>query len=102
LLTKHGAGQTNLRLVPPYSAFSRLLEAQVMDLRFFGKNKLAMAVMATTVAIVLWGFGVEFVLHNYVFISPPEKGARRYQILDDDRAMDRLELDTLARVKMPG
>lgn len=43
-----------------------------MDQRFFGRNKLAVAVIATTLAVLLWSFGVELVLHNYIFVPPPE------------------------------
>jgi hypothetical protein len=30
-----------------------------------------MVVAAATVVVLLWGFGVELVLHNYIFVSPP-------------------------------
>jgi hypothetical protein len=35
------------------------------------KGRFAAAIIATTVAVLIWGFGVEFVLKNYVFVSPP-------------------------------
>jgi hypothetical protein len=47
-----------------------LREAPVMDQRSFGTGKIAMAVMATLAGVMLWSFGIEFVLRNYVFISP--------------------------------
>jgi hypothetical protein len=43
-----------------------------MDQRFSGRSRFAIAVITATVAVVLWGFGVELVLHNYVFVLPPE------------------------------
>jgi hypothetical protein len=42
-----------------------------MNGRSYEKGKFAMAIMATTAVVLLWGFGVEFVLNKYVFISPP-------------------------------
>jgi hypothetical protein len=48
-----------------------------MDQRFSGKGKLAMAIIATMAAVILWSFGIEFVLHNYVFISPPETSIQK-------------------------
>jgi hypothetical protein len=42
-----------------------------MDRRSSEKSKFAMAIIATTAAVLLWGFGAEFVLKNYVFVSPP-------------------------------
>jgi hypothetical protein len=41
-----------------------------MGQRSFGRNKLAITVIATTVAVLLWGLGVELVLHNYIFVLP--------------------------------
>ena len=35
------------------------------------KGRFAMVVAAATVVVLLWGFGVELVLHNYIFVSPP-------------------------------
>ncbi len=31
-----------------------------------------MFIAATVVAVLLWGFGVEYVLRAYVFMPPPE------------------------------
>jgi hypothetical protein len=42
-----------------------------------GKGKVAAGIVATVVAAMLWGFGVEYVLHNYVFISPPENAIQK-------------------------
>jgi hypothetical protein len=42
-----------------------------------GKRKVAVGIAATVVVAILWGFGVEYVLHNYVFISPPENAAQK-------------------------
>jgi hypothetical protein len=36
------------------------------------KGKVAVVIVATAAAVLLWGFGVEYVLQNYVFVSPPE------------------------------
>jgi hypothetical protein len=41
-----------------------------------GKGKVAAGIAATVVVAMLWGFGVEYVLHNYVFISPPENAVQ--------------------------
>jgi hypothetical protein len=35
------------------------------------KGRFAMGVAAATVVVLLWGFGVELVLHNQIFVSPP-------------------------------
>jgi hypothetical protein len=35
-------------------------------------GKATALVAGTLAAVLLWGFGVEYVLHNYVFLSPPE------------------------------
>jgi hypothetical protein len=71
LLTKHGARQTDLRRGPKLFGILRWLGIPVMDRRSSEKSKFAMAIIATTAAVLLWGFGAEFVLKNYVFVSPP-------------------------------
>jgi hypothetical protein len=43
-----------------------------MDRGSSGKGKVAAKIVATVVAVLIWGFGVEYVLHSYVFVSPPE------------------------------
>ncbi len=42
-----------------------------MDQGSSGKGKVAAGIVATVVAVLIWGFGVEYVLHSYVFVSPP-------------------------------
>jgi len=43
-----------------------------MDRRSSRIGKATGLVAVTMAAVLLWGFGVEYVLHNYVFLSPPE------------------------------
>jgi hypothetical protein len=43
-----------------------------MDRKTFSKGKVAAGIVVTVAAVLLWGFGVEYVLHSYVFLSPPE------------------------------
>jgi hypothetical protein len=43
----------------------------VVNRRFSERGKFATAIIATMAAVLLWGFGTEFVLKNYVFVSPP-------------------------------
>jgi hypothetical protein len=43
-----------------------------MDQRSSSKGKATMLVAGTVAAILLWGFGVEYLLQNFIFISPPE------------------------------
>jgi hypothetical protein len=42
-----------------------------------GKRKVAAGIVATVVLCVLWGFGAEYVLRNYVVISPPENAIQK-------------------------
>lgn len=37
-----------------------------------GRVKVTAGVVATAAVVLLWGVGVEYVLHTYVFVSPPE------------------------------
>jgi hypothetical protein len=71
LLTKHGARQTDLRRGPTLSGIQRRLGIPVVNRISLKKGRLATAIIATMVAALIWGFGVEFVLTNYVFVSPP-------------------------------
>jgi hypothetical protein len=48
------------------------LRGAAMDRGSSGKGKVAAKIVATVVAVLIWGFGVEYVLHSYVFVSPPE------------------------------
>lgn len=48
-----------------------------MGQRSFGKGKIALVVMATMAGVLLWSFGVEFVLQNYVFVSPQVNSAQK-------------------------
>jgi hypothetical protein len=34
-------------------------------------------IVATVAALLLWGFGLEYVLHSYVFLSPPESSFQK-------------------------
>jgi hypothetical protein len=43
-----------------------------MDRRSSITGKATALVAATVAAVLLWGFGVEYMLHSYVFPSPPE------------------------------
>jgi uncharacterized membrane protein len=43
-----------------------------MDQRPSMTGKATALIAGTVVAVLLWGFGVEYMLHNYVFLSPPE------------------------------
>ena len=43
-----------------------------MDQRSLMTGKATLLVAGTVAAVLFWGFGVEYVLHNYVFPSPPE------------------------------
>jgi hypothetical protein len=43
-----------------------------MDQRSFMTGKASLLVAGTAAAVLLWGFGVEYMLHTYVFPSPPE------------------------------
>jgi hypothetical protein len=47
-----------------------------MDQGSSGKGKVAAGIVATVAAVLIWGFGVEYVLHSYVFVSPPERSVR--------------------------
>ena len=42
-----------------------------------GKRKVAAGIAVTVVVALLWGFGVEYVLQNYVFISPPANAIQK-------------------------
>jgi hypothetical protein len=48
-----------------------------MDREPFRKGKVAAGIVATVAAVLLWGFGVQYVLHNYVFLSPPESSFQK-------------------------
>jgi hypothetical protein len=48
-----------------------------MDQRSSGKGRLAVAILGTMVAVILWSFGIEFVLHTYIFILPPEHSIQK-------------------------
>jgi hypothetical protein len=48
-----------------------------MDRESHSKGKTAAAILATVAAILLWGFGAEYVLQNYVFVSPPESSFQK-------------------------
>jgi hypothetical protein len=48
-----------------------------MEQRLSEKSRFAMVVVATTVVVLLWGFGVELVLQNYIFVFPPENVIRK-------------------------
>jgi hypothetical protein len=37
-----------------------------------GKAKAAALIAGTVAAVLLWGFGAQYLLRNYVFLSPPE------------------------------
>jgi hypothetical protein len=65
-----GAGQAGLRRVPTYLASRGCLECRLGS-RGSEKGRFAMVVAAATVVVLLWGFGVELVLHNQIFVSPP-------------------------------
>jgi hypothetical protein len=43
-----------------------------MDRESHSKGKITAAIVATVAAVLLWGFGAEYVLQNCVFVSPPE------------------------------
>jgi hypothetical protein len=43
-----------------------------MDQQSSRKGKATVLVAGTVAAALAWGFGVEYVLHNYVFVLPPE------------------------------
>jgi hypothetical protein len=43
-----------------------------MDQQSSEKGRATLLVAGTVAAVLVWGFGVEYVLHNYVFMSPPE------------------------------
>jgi hypothetical protein len=49
----------------------------VMDQESSGKGKVAAGIVGTVAAVLLWGFGIEYVLHNYVFVSPPENSVQQ-------------------------
>ncbi len=76
MLTKHGMGQTGLRGI--LSLFGLIVGwGAGREQRFSGKRKVAMAIVGTTAVILLWGFGVDFVLHNYIFVSPTENSVQK-------------------------
>jgi hypothetical protein len=43
-----------------------------MDQRSFMTGKATLLVAGTVAAVLLWGFAVEHILRDYVFLSPPE------------------------------
>lgn len=55
------------------AAFRMLnLGRAAMDQQSSEKGRATLLVAGTVAAVLVWGFGVEYVLHNYVFMSPPE------------------------------
>jgi hypothetical protein len=72
---KHPTWQTNQRAMVAISARGLWERAEMHP--GYGKRKVATGIVATVVAVMLWGFGVEYVLHNYVFISPPENAVQK-------------------------
>jgi hypothetical protein len=42
-----------------------------MDLEPSGKGRAAVQIAGVVAAMLLWGFGFQYVLQNYVFVSPP-------------------------------
>jgi hypothetical protein len=47
------------------------VEAPVMDQQPSRKGKLAAQIAGTVAALLFWGFGLEYMLQTYVFVSPP-------------------------------
>jgi hypothetical protein len=43
-----------------------------MDQQSTGRRKTTVLIAGTVAAVLLWGFGIEYLLHAYVFISPPK------------------------------
>jgi hypothetical protein len=50
---------------------TRWLGYGAMDLEPSGKGKAAVQIAGVVAAMLLWGFGFQYVLQNYVFVSPP-------------------------------
>jgi hypothetical protein len=48
-----------------------------MDQQSTGRGKTTVLISGTVAAVLLWGFGLEYVLHAYVFISPPENSIHK-------------------------
>jgi hypothetical protein len=48
-------------------------DAPAMDQRSTRRAKVTVFIAGTVVAVLLWGFGIEYVLHADAFVSPPGK-----------------------------
>jgi hypothetical protein len=42
-----------------------------------GKGEVAAAIVTSVAVVLPWGFGVEYVLHAYVFVPPPESNVQK-------------------------
>jgi hypothetical protein len=42
-----------------------------MDLEPVDKGRAAIQIAGLVVAMLLWGLGLQYVLQNYIFVSPP-------------------------------
>jgi hypothetical protein len=51
-------------------------EAPQMKQRSSRNVKVTALITGTVAAVLLWGFGVEYVLHSYFFILPPQNSTQ--------------------------